>query len=381
MDDVSSTILSELGYLPVIRGKADYRLAIIGAGRIALRRQLPAYRHAGLNVVAVADIQPQALENARRLWGIEKGYLDYRQMLERERVDIVDICTATFPRKQITLDAVAAGKHVLSEKPFARTFADAREMVEAADRAGVTLAVHQPTRWYYPAAVTRELIRAGLLGEIFYIELRLHGDQDSSYYRDPVTRWHAELEDHIFVEWGAHYFDVLRWFAGGETPESVFAWGTTRGNEHFKSKMAVSATARFASGAVGSFSLNQASRFVGLPMAGMTFRVEGTEGTAAGDLAEGMSLSFASRLRGGIEARFEWTQALSREEDPTNYLWFPSIRDGHLWPMVELINSLNEGREPQNSARDNLHSVRTYLAAMRSDREYRPVALSEIGPP
>ncbi len=110
----------------------------------------------------------------------------------------------------------------------------------------------------------------------------------------------------------------------------------------------------------------------------MTFRVEGTEGTAAGDLVDGMSLSFASRLRDGFFGNFDWTQRLSSEEDPTNYLWFASVRDGHLWPMAELINSLNENREPLHSARDNLGSVGTYLAALRSDAEYRAVAIDEV---
>lgn len=373
MKDVSSTILSELNYLPKITGKNDYKIGIIGTGRIALRRQIPAYLYAGLNVVAVADIKQDALDQARKLYNIERTYLDYHQLLELKDIEIVDICTNTFPRKQITLDAIAARKHVLSEKPFARTVSDAIDIIEAAERTGVRLAIHQPTRWYYPCGVTRELIMKNFLGDIFYIELRLHGDQDTSYFNDPVTRWHTELSDHIFVEWGAHYFDLVRWFARDETPSSVFAWGTTKGNEHFKSKMSVSATARFESGIVGSFSLNQATRFTHLPMTGMTFRVEGTEGTAAGDMGTG--LTFASRIRGGIEANFDWSKRLSKEEDPTNYLWTASIRDGHLWPMVELIHAINENREPICSGWDNLETVKTYLAAMKSDEAYRPIAV------
>ena len=376
MENVSKTILPELDYLPIFKNKKDYKIGIIGTGRIALRRQIPTYQYAGLNVVAVADINQDALDQARKLYGIEQAYLDYHQLLDQKDIDIVDICTNTFPRKQITLDALKSGKHVLSEKPFARSIADALEIVEAAEYMGVKFAIHQPTRWYYPCAVTRELTMKGFLGDVFYIELRLHGDQDSSYFNDPVTRWHAELTDHIFVEWGAHYFDLVRWFARDETPSSIFAWGTKTGNEHFKSKMAVSATAKFESGIVGSFSLNQATRFFNLPFSGMTFRVEGTEGTAVGDMISG--LSFASRVRGGIEASFDWSKRLSKEQDPTNYLWIASIRDGHLWPMVELINAIDEDREPICSGRDNIETVKTYLAAMKSDNEFRPVDVKQI---
>lgn len=376
LKELNDEILSELDYLPVVRGDKHTGIGIIGAGRIALRRQIPAYLHAGLNVVAVADIKQEALDEAHAVWGIRRGYLDYRDLLNLSDISIVDICTNTFPRKKITLDALAAGKHVLSEKPFARTTADALEIVESAGRNGVHLAIHQPTRWYYPCAVTRELIMRNLLGDIFYIELRMHGNQDTAYYEDPVTRWHTDLNDHIFVEWGAHFFDLARWFAKDETPVSVFAWGTRKGNEHFKSKMAVSATARFESGICAAFSLNQASRFMSVPMSGMTFRVEGTEGTAVGDMLS--SLSFASRCRGGIRATLDWSQKLSKAEDPYDYIWTASIRDGHLWPMAELINAITENREPLCSGKDNIDTVKTYLAAMKADEEFRPVSPDEI---
>jgi predicted dehydrogenase len=374
--DVSKTILDELDYQPKITSSKGVKIGIIGTGRIALRRQIPAYLWAGLNVVAVADINQESLDQAQQMYGISRTFLNYHELLNQEDIDIVDICTNTFPRKQITLDALNAKKHVLSEKPFARSVSDAVEIVETAEKNGVHLAIHQPTRWYYPCAVVRDLIIKGILGDVFYIELRMHGDQDMSYFEDPVTRWHADLTDHMFVEWGAHHFDLVRWFAKSETPSRIFAWGTTKGNEHFKSKMSVSATARFDSGICGSFSLNQATRFTDLPMTGMTFRIEGTEGTAVGDMLE--NLSFASRLRGGIKGKFDWSKRLSKEEDPTNYLWTASIRDGHLWPMAELINSINENRQALCCGRDNIETVKTYLAAMKSDEENRPVSPNEI---
>jgi len=376
MRDVSGEILNELDYLPRISGASDHKIGVIGAGRIAQRRQIPAYLYAGLDVAAAADIDPAALDQVQSRYGIERLYSDYRDLLEQEDIDIIDICTNTFPRKEITLKALQAGKHVLSEKPFARTVNDAKEIIATADAHGVQLAIHQPTRWYYPCVVTRALIDKGFLGDVFYIELRLHGDQDTAYYNDSVTRWHADLEDHVFVEWGAHYFDLVRWFASGETPDEVFAHGTDKGNENFKSKMAVAATAKFKSGTCASFSLNQATRFPGLPMGGMTFRIEGTEGTVAGDMVS--NLSFSSRREDGVHATFDWTARLPRDEDPYDYMWTASIRNGHTWPMVELINSIDENRDAICSGRDNLETVKTYLAAMRSDMENRPVKLVEM---
>ena len=376
MQNVSHSILNELNYLPTLKGRPEFNIGIIGTGRIALQRQIPAYQYAGLNVVAAADLKAEALQKAQDVYNIKRLYTDYTELLQQDDIDIVDICTNTFPRKQITLAALNAGKHVLSEKPFARSVTDAFELVETAKRNNVHLAIHQPTRWYYPCSVARELAVKGFLGEIFYVELRMHGDQDTAYYRDPVTRWHADLSDHVFVEWGAHHFDLVRWFCPGAMPTSVFAWGTAKGNEHFRSKMAVSASVRFGSGACASLSLNQATRFIDLPMTGMTFRIDGTEGTAVGDMLSG--LSFASRLNGGIAASFDWSARLSRQEDPYDYLWNASTRDGHLWPMVELINAITAERESLCSGSDNIKTVMTYLAAMKSDAENRPVDPQEM---
>ncbi|HPO16170.1 MAG TPA: Gfo/Idh/MocA family oxidoreductase [Candidatus Hydrogenedentes bacterium] len=378
METVDDSFLSTLAYRPVITHAKAHRIGVIGAGRIAQQRQIPCYRNAGLEVVAAADVKQEALDRAAENFGITRGYLDYRDLLAQPDIDIVDICTNTFPRKQITLDALAARKHVLSEKPFARNYADAVEIVEAADASGVQLAVHQPTRWYYPCAIARELIMKGYLGDVFYIELRMHGNQDTIYYEDPVTRWHTELKDHIFVEWGAHHFDLCRWFAGGETPRHISAFGTVRGNEHFKSKMAVSASCDYASGIVGCVSMDQASRFprVGNTRIGMNFRVEGTQGVVAGDMV--FDLAFESRINGGISGQFDFSQPLSKEEDPFGYMWCASVRDGHLWPMAELIRSIHTGEKGLCSGRDNLHSVASYLAAMKSDELHRPVGPEEI---
>ena len=111
MADVGATLLDELEYRPVVKGRKDYGIGIIGAGRIALKRLVPIYRNAGLNVVAVCDIKQEPLDEAASRFGIERGYLDHRKLLEQDDVDIVDVCTNTFPRKQITREYRTAKKY------------------------------------------------------------------------------------------------------------------------------------------------------------------------------------------------------------------------------------------------------------------------------
>ena len=97
MKDISARLLDNLEYRPVVRGRKDYGIGIVGAGRIALKRLVPAYGHAGLNVVAVADIRQEALDDASKQFGIGLGYLGHRWLLDADDIDIVDVCTNTFP--------------------------------------------------------------------------------------------------------------------------------------------------------------------------------------------------------------------------------------------------------------------------------------------
>lgn len=343
----------------------DYGIGMIGVGRIANQRQIPAYLNAGLKIVAVADVKEESMEGTKERWNIKKGFLDYHKLLELDEVKIVDVLTNTFPRKQIILDAIKAGKHVISEKPFARSYKDALEMVEAAEKAGVKLAVHQPTRQYYPFAFAKVLIENGYIGEPYFIEGVMHGNQDTVYYESPVTRWHASLDDHLHVEWGAHHFDLLC-FLSGKTPSCVYCQGTRMPGQNFKSLMANVYAVEFPGVLRAALILNQV---IQSDASDWYYRVEGTLGTIK-ILSAVTQIEVHSRKSGGT-CQFLWNWA----ESVTG---INGLVGGHGAHMVDLVNAIYENREPISRGRDNLNTVRTYLAAKRSAEEGRPVSPDEI---
>lgn len=355
--------ISQLSYKPIQPRTKDYGIGIIGVGRIANHRQIPGYLKAGLRVVAICDINKENLESTKQKWGIEKAFTDYHKLLELEEVKIVDILTQSWVRPPMIKDAAKAGKHVISEKPFARSMEEAYSLVKVAEEAGVKIAVHQPTRWYYPFALAKVLVRKGYIGEpFFFIDDRCH-HLDTDYYEWPTTRWHTHLEDFLPVEWGAHPFDIARWLFE-EEPVKVYWSGTHMPYQNFKSEMAGACIADFPSPLKAVFVLHMAEQSDEYYW---HFRIEGTEGTIKGNIDAGKEcpwLGCYSRKLGKGWQRIEW----SYEE---------AIDEVHGGPMFELVNAIDENREPSNSGQDNLNTVRFCLAVLRSAREQCPVSFEE----
>lgn len=96
--------------------------------------------------MAICDINKERLNATKRHWKIEKAFIDYHKLLELEEVKIVDILTQSWVRPPIVKDAARAEKHIICEKPFARSMKEAYSLIQVAEKAGVKIAVHQPTR-------------------------------------------------------------------------------------------------------------------------------------------------------------------------------------------------------------------------------------------
>ncbi len=150
------------------------KVGIIGLGRsgrdihIATLLNLPAYE-----IVAVSDALADRLAQSRELCHCH-AYADYRALLADPDVELVVVATLSVSHCAITLEALAAGKHVLVEKPMATSLADADRMIEAAHAFGKTLTVFQNRRFDPDLAVIREVIASGRLGDILFIRRNVY---------------------------------------------------------------------------------------------------------------------------------------------------------------------------------------------------------------
>jgi len=146
-------------------------VGIIGCGGIANGKHMPSlHQIPNVRMVAFCDIIPEKAEKAAKEYGVEgaKVYTDYKELLKDETIEVVHVLTPNKEHADITVDALHAGKHVMCEKPMAKTAEDARRMVAAAKETGKKLTIGYQHRQKVPAQYAKEYIETGALGEIYY---------------------------------------------------------------------------------------------------------------------------------------------------------------------------------------------------------------------
>ena len=147
------------------------KIGIIGCGGIANGKHMPSLKAIpNVEMVAFCDIIPEKAQKAAKEFGTPdaKVYTDYKELLKDESIEVVHVLTPNKEHADITVDALYAGKHVMCEKPMAKTAADARRMVEAAEATGKKLTIGYQHRQKVSAQFAKEYIETDALGEIYY---------------------------------------------------------------------------------------------------------------------------------------------------------------------------------------------------------------------
>jgi predicted dehydrogenase len=149
---------------------AVLRVGIVGCGNIAARAHIPAWERCRdlARVVAVADPSEHARNHVGDLVGLSSAdrHTDPGDLITRDDIDIIDVCTPQAFRRDVLVDAAAAGKHILCEKPLATTPADADRAVQAADASGVVFAIMHNYLTTPEMIAVRDVLNSGTLGDI-----------------------------------------------------------------------------------------------------------------------------------------------------------------------------------------------------------------------
>lgn len=332
------------GYEPTI--------GLIGCGGVS-RTHLDAYTKAGYDVAALCDLREErALERRDAYYPDAEVYVDHRELLERDDIDVVDVALDVGPRTTVVPDALRAGKHVLSQKPFAADLRDAEEHVRIAAEAGVKLAVNQNARWAPHFSYMREAIARDAVGVVNAVDLDVYWGKD-------------DLPDHgreylLFFDFAVHWFDILSCFLDDRTVERV--WATTDRSP----TQAADADANLLARATFEFDGAQASlTFDGdAPVASSSrAKVVGNRGvlTSEGPAIDDQVVTLA-RKNGS------YTPALAGN-------WFP---DGFHGAMAELCSAIEADREPAHSGRDNLRTLELTFAAVESASSGQPMVPGDV---
>lgn len=200
------------------------RMAVIGLktfGKNAHVKAIVANENAEL--VAVCDIVEEIARKVADEYGVDY-YLDYKELLGREDLDAITIATPDQIHREIAVAAMAAGKHVLCEKPLALSVEDCKAMVAASKQYGKKLMVGQICRLAPSFVLAKELVDRGEIGEIFFMESEYAHDYAKKV--GPNWRFDPKSPRHPVTGGACHAMDLMRWIVGD--PTEVFAYANKK---------------------------------------------------------------------------------------------------------------------------------------------------------
>src|SRR5689334_9623648 len=150
-----------LDYRPHFPAGYRPKIGIVGCGGIVKSAHLKAYNKYGVEVAGVYDVNPSATQGVVDELGVGRVFESLDDLLADPEIEVVDIATHPQQRVELMRRALAAGKHILAQKPLALDVASAREVVEEAERRGLTIAVNQNGRWAPAWRVATLLLEQG----------------------------------------------------------------------------------------------------------------------------------------------------------------------------------------------------------------------------
>ena len=342
--------------------KIDYGIAFIGCGGIVNYGHIPAYKASGFHMIGGYDINPEAAEKTVREHGLEKVYGSLDEVLLDPLVQIVDIAVVAWEQKNIVANAVAAGKHMLCQKPFSDKYAEAVDMTSLAQHAGLKIAVHQQFRWSSLIRAVRAILLEGWVGEVLDVQVQvsIHTPWD-------MWPWIASQPRLEVLFHSIHYLDSLRFLFGD--PTLVTSRHARHPTQKAKGETKTITTWEYANGLQILIAI---CHFDWSPALYSLFRVLGTEGVIEGTI--GTNYDYP-------DGRSDTIKFTSRERPQQNFesilpgKWIP---DAFYGPMASLMEAIQTDSEPLTSAKDNLGTLRVVEAAYRSMNEARSVSPAEI---
>jgi UDP-N-acetyl-2-amino-2-deoxyglucuronate dehydrogenase len=237
---------------PRTRAGGEFKLALVGCGRIS-RNHFEALRKvSGLTLTAVCDVVPERARASAEQEGVP-AFSSYEEMLQRVECDIVSICTPSGLHAAQGALAARAGKHVITEKPMAISLGQADELVKACDDAGVFLFVVKQNRLNPPIQLLRRAVDKGRFGRIFMANTTVRWQRPQEYYDAAPWRGTWEFDGGAIMNQASHYVDLIQWLVG--PVESVMAKTATQARRIEAEDSGV-ALLKFRSGALGVIEVN-----------------------------------------------------------------------------------------------------------------------------
>ncbi|NTU62024.1 MAG: Gfo/Idh/MocA family oxidoreductase [Chloroflexi bacterium] len=334
---------------------------IVGVGNIASLHAL------AIQALPEAELVAVATRNADRGRAFAEKFggfwqADYAELLQRPDVDVVAICTPHDLHAPMTIAAAQAGKHVLCEKPMARTTAECDAMIEACDRGGVTLGVVFQSRFEALSLQLKRLIDEGTLGRIVWNSANTIWYRSDDYYRSGPWRGTWEHEGGgVLINQAIHAIDLMLWLTG--MPDRITAQTRTL-NHAIEVEDGALAILEYADNRLGLIQATTAA----YPGYAERIEVYGTRGSAIYHKGEG-------RLEWHLlDPREDHVQEANVSSGATNPMDISVA--GHAAVFQDFTEAIRQGRRPLIDGHEGRRSVQLVEAIYRSALSGGAISLS-----
>ena len=342
------------------------KYALIGSGRIS-PNHLEAEINNNLEIVGICDIVPENMDNLLNKLNIDvnkyKKYSDYKEMLDKEKPELVAIATESGKHAQIALDCLDAGANVIIEKPIALSLEDADKIIEKSKEKGLVVCANHQNRFNKSIQKIRQTVESGQFGKMLYGTAHIRWNRGKDYYTQAPWRGTWAQDGGALMNQCIHNIDLLRWMMGDEV-EEVCAYTDNLNHEYIEAEDLGMAIVKFKN---GSYGIIEGTTDIYPKNLEETLYLFGQKGTVK---AGGKSVNI-------IE---EWTFEGDKEnpedvkknnsEMPKNVYGF-----GHTPLYKDVINAIQTHTKPLVDAEAGRRALELVLAIYKSAAEGRPIKL------
>ena len=228
------------------------KLGLIGCGRISSKHFESIKLIEDAEIITCADIIEERAKTAYEKYELKSFYTDYLEMLEKEEIDAVIICTPSGLHPEIGIEAAKHKKHVISEKPMAIKLEDADKLIKTCDHENVQLFVVKQNRLNTTMQLLKKAIDKGRFGKIFMVQSNVFWQRPQAYYDMAKWRGTWEFDGGAFTNQASHYVDALYWLIG--PVDSVMAETATM-ERQIETEDSGSAIIKYRNGVIGNLNV------------------------------------------------------------------------------------------------------------------------------
>jgi predicted dehydrogenase len=352
------------------------KTSIVGLGKVADLHATALVKLKGSQFTAVCSSKKDKADLFAKKYNV-KAFTDVSEMVNKENIDVVIVCTPHPYHVGAAIAAIEAGSHVLIEKPFASSLEDCDAMLEASKKHKKQIGVICQRRWYLPVQRVKAAIDDGKIGRPVFGTVNMLGWRDEGYYNSDPWRgtWKGEGGG-VLVNQAPHQLDLLQWFMG-EIDELYGIWSNLN-HPYIEVEDTANAIIKFKSGAIANVIVSNSQK----PGIFGKVHIHGETGASVGVQTDGGAM-FIAGMSNILEPPINDLWTVPGEEHMLKSWvkgdsdFFLSLKNPmeyfHERQIEDFLHALINGRKPLITGEDGRITVEIFTAIYRSTRDQRAI--------